>query len=57
MLSLANSAENPSQTLLSHLEGTVVCVGKHLKAGGTELEGQTFKFITAYDTLASRHDG
>ena len=31
----------------------VVCVGKHLKAGGTDLEGQTFEFITAYDTLAS----
>ena len=31
----------------------MVCVGKHLKAGGTDLEGQTFEFITAYDTLAS----
>ena len=32
---------------------TVVCVGEHLKAGGTDLEGQTFEFITVYDTLAS----
>ena len=31
---------------------TVVCVGKHLKVGGTELEGQTFEFITVFDTLA-----
>ena len=31
----------------------MVCVGKHLKAGGTDLEGQTFEFITVYDTLAS----
>ena len=31
----------------------VVCVGKHLKVWGTDLEGQTFEFITAYDTLAS----
>ena len=30
---------------------TVVCVGKHMKAGGTELEGQTFEFITVFDTL------
>ena len=30
-----------------------MCVGKHLKAGGTDLEGQTFEFITAYDTLTS----
>ena len=32
---------------------TVVCVGKHLKAGGTELEGDSFEFITAFDTLSS----
>jgi hypothetical protein len=32
---------------------TVVCVGKHLKAWGTDLEGQTFEFITAYETLVS----
>ena len=32
---------------------TVVCAGKHLTAGGKELEGQTFEFITAYDTLAT----
>ena len=31
----------------------MVCVGKHLKVWGTDLEGQTFEFITAYDTLAS----
>jgi hypothetical protein len=30
-----------------------VCVGKQLKVGGTDLEGQTFEFITVYDTLAS----
>jgi hypothetical protein len=28
-----------------------VCVGEHLKPGGTDLEGQTCEFITAYDTL------
>jgi hypothetical protein len=32
---------------------TVVCVGKHLKTGVTDLEGQSFEFITAYDTLTS----
>ena len=30
-----------------------MCVGKHLKIGDTDLEGQTFEFITVYDTLAS----
>ena len=30
-----------------------MCVGKHLKAGVTDLEGQTFEFITAYETLVS----
>ena len=29
-----------------------MCVGKQLKVGGTDLEGQTFEFITVYDTLA-----
>ena len=28
-------------------------VGKHLKAGGTQLEGDSFEFITAYDTLVT----
>ncbi len=32
---------------------TVVCVGKHLKAGGTELDRDSFEFITAFDTLSS----
>ena len=36
---------------------TVVCVGKHLKAGGTELEGDSFEFITAFDTLSSMGQG
>jgi hypothetical protein len=30
-----------------------VCVGKHLKDGGTELEGDRFEFITSFDTLSS----
>ncbi len=37
----------------SRLNSSPVCVGKHLKAGVTDLEGQTFEFITTYDTLAS----
>lgn len=32
---------------------TVVCLGKHLKAGGTALEGQAYEFMTGYDTLVS----
>ncbi len=32
---------------------TVVCVGKHLKDGNTELEGDSFEFITSFDTLSS----
>ena len=32
---------------------TVVHVGMHLKAGGTQLEGDGFEFITAYDTLVA----
>ena len=31
---------------------TVVCVGKHLKDGGTELEGDSFEFINVFDTLS-----
>ncbi len=31
----------------------MACVWKHLKAGGTDSEGQTFEFITDYDTLTS----
>ena len=30
---------------------TVVHLGKHLKAGGTALEGDGFEYLTAYDTL------
>ncbi len=30
-----------------------MCVGKHLKTGGTELEGDSFEFITVFDTLSS----
>jgi hypothetical protein len=33
--------------------GFLVCVGKHLKTGITELEGDSFEFITVFDTLSS----
>ena len=32
---------------------TVVCLGKHLKAAGTALEGQAYEFITGHDTIVS----
>ena len=35
----------------------VVCLGKHLKAAGTALEGQAYEFITGYDTLVSMGEG
>jgi hypothetical protein len=33
--------------------GFLVWVGKHLKVGDTELEGDIFEFITDFDTLSS----
>jgi hypothetical protein len=35
---------------------TVVHLGKHLKAGGTALEGDGFEYLTAYDTLIGMGD-
>ena len=35
---------------------TVVHLGKHLKAGGTALEGDGFEFLTAYDTQIGMGD-
>ena len=31
----------------------MVCLGKHLKAAGTALEGQAYEFITGHDTIVS----
>ena len=51
MLTFLNNKDKKNRCMIEMI--TVVHVGKHLKAGGTQLEGDGFEFITAYDTMAA----
>ena len=51
MLTFLDNKDKKNRCMIEMI--TVVHVGKHLKAGGTQLEGDGFEFITAYDTLVA----
>jgi len=54
MLTFLDNKDKKNRCMIEMI--TVVNVGKHLKAGGTRLEGDGFEFITAYDTLVAMGD-